>query len=121
MDSLSSISIPSTVTTIGTMVFHSDHALTTIHLPDTIEHIGKDAFDDCTGLTTVTVGETLIQGTATEVVANMLELLDERAHEDPHSLKAAFIVLDEDGNDITEERRAEAAARAAAEARANEL
>ena len=52
---LSSITIPASVTSIGQTAFISCYALTTIDLPDNLTTIGNQAFYNCTGLTSIVI------------------------------------------------------------------
>ena len=56
-DRIISISIPSSVTTIGERVFGGCSSLTSIYIPSSVTTIGQLAFVDCSNLTTVTIGE----------------------------------------------------------------
>jgi len=53
--SLTSITLPNSVTSIGTDAFFGCRGLTTITLPNSITSIGNDAFDACSGLNTLTL------------------------------------------------------------------
>lgn len=53
---LTSITIPSSVTSIGNGVFNSCTGLTSITIPDSVTSIGSSAFERCSGLTSVTIG-----------------------------------------------------------------
>ena len=53
--SLTSITIPSSVTTIGYFAFSNCTGLTSITIPSSVTSIGIYAFDRCTGLTYVTI------------------------------------------------------------------
>ena len=50
---LTSITIPNSVTSIGNYAFAYCRGLTSITIPDSVTSIGPDAFYNCTGLTTV--------------------------------------------------------------------
>ena len=52
---ITSIEIPSNVTTLGDCVFHGCSGLTSLTLPDGITSIGSWAFRDCRGLTSLTI------------------------------------------------------------------
>ncbi len=54
---LTSITLPSGITTLDDMVFRGCSALTSISLPGTITTLGLGVFEDCTNLQTVTFGE----------------------------------------------------------------
>ena len=53
---IASISLPSTVMTIGTNALRGT-PITSIVIPDAVESIGDHAFADCTSLATITIGE----------------------------------------------------------------
>ena len=55
--SLTSIEIPSSITSIGNYAFQYCSSLTSIEIPSSITSIGSDAFYDCSSLTTVTLNE----------------------------------------------------------------
>lgn len=54
--SLTSISIPNSITSIGNYVFDYCSGLTSITIPDSVTSIGKDAFNACRSLTSATIG-----------------------------------------------------------------
>ena len=49
--SLTAVTIPDSVTTIGNDAFYSCDSLTAVTIPDSVTAIGKDAFADCPNLT----------------------------------------------------------------------
>ena len=57
-DSLTSIEIPSGVTTIGDTAFLECTSLSSITIPNTVTSIGSDAFGSCTSLSDVTIEST---------------------------------------------------------------
>ena len=53
---LTSITIPSSVTSIGYSAFYNCSGLTSVTIPDSVTSIGYYAFYNCSGLTSVTIG-----------------------------------------------------------------
>ena len=53
--SLTNVTIPSSVTSIGDMAFHGCKSLTSVTIPEGVTSIGRGAFGNCTSLTSVTV------------------------------------------------------------------
>jgi len=66
--SLTSVDIPNTVTTINRGVFNGCTALTNVTIPNSVTTIGSKAFQNCTGLTSVTIPDT-----ATSIGENAFE------------------------------------------------
>ena len=64
--SLTSITIPSSVTSIGNSAFNGCRSLTSITIPEGVTSIGTSAFYDCSSLTSITIpeGVTSIGGSA---------------------------------------------------------
>ena len=56
-DTITSVTIPNSVTTIGNSAFSDCSSLTSIYIPDSVTTIGECAFYYCSNLTTVTFGE----------------------------------------------------------------
>ncbi len=54
--SLTSVTIPDSVTSIGDRAFRNCVSLTSITIPDSVTSIGDDAFYSCSSLTSVTIG-----------------------------------------------------------------
>lgn len=52
---LTSVSIPGSVTTIGDYAFQGCTGLTSVTIPNSVTSIGESAFDSCGGLTSVTI------------------------------------------------------------------
>ena len=56
---LTSITIPDSVTSIGNYVFYSCTGLTSVTIPDSVTSIGSSAFYDCDGLTSITIPDSV--------------------------------------------------------------
>jgi len=57
--SLTSITIPDSVTSIGNYAFYKCTSLTSVTIPDSVTSIGSYAFGWCTSLTSVTIGSSV--------------------------------------------------------------
>ena len=57
--SLTSVTIPDSVTTIGHFAFDGCSSLTSVTIPDSVTTIGEYAFCDCDSLTSVTIGDSV--------------------------------------------------------------
>ena len=59
LNSLTSITIPGSVTTIGSYAFYYCTGLTSVTIPDSVTTIGGSAFSGCKGLTSVTIPDSV--------------------------------------------------------------
>ena len=59
MDSLISVEIGSSVTSIGSSAFEGCSGLTSVTIPNSVTSIGGSAFSGCSGLTSVTIGNSV--------------------------------------------------------------
>ena len=59
--SMTSISIPNSVTSIGVWAFGSCDGLTSISIPNSVTSIGESAFRDCSSLTSMTIGTGVLE------------------------------------------------------------
>ena len=57
--SLTSVTIPNSVTSIGEYAFRNCSKLTSMTIPNSVTSIGNHAFEDCSSLTSVTIGESV--------------------------------------------------------------
>ena len=57
--SLTSVTIPNSVTSIGNEAFYDCDGLTSVTIPNSVTSIGEGAFLNCTGLTSVTIGNSV--------------------------------------------------------------
>ena len=58
--SLTSITIPNSVTSIGDEAFYNCDGLTSLEIPNSVTSVGDKAFGYCNGLTSVTIGTSII-------------------------------------------------------------
>ena len=59
MSSITSITIPNSVTSIGKQAFYLCESLTSITIPNSVTNISKKAFESCSGLTSVNIPNSL--------------------------------------------------------------
>ena len=59
--SLSQVTIPNSVTSIGSNAFYNCTSLTEITIPNSVTSIGDDAFEDCYGLTKIAIPASVTQ------------------------------------------------------------
>jgi len=59
ISNLTSITIPNSVTTIGSNAFNGCNGLTSITIPNSVTTIGSDAFNGCYGLTSVAIPDSV--------------------------------------------------------------
>ncbi|MDD6270549.1 MAG: leucine-rich repeat protein [Ruminococcus sp.] len=57
--SLTSITIPDSVTSIGISAFENCYSLTSINIPESVTSMGNEAFCDCTSLASVTIPDSI--------------------------------------------------------------
>ena len=71
---LTSVTIGNSVETIGQSAFRSCSSLTSVTIPDTVETIGDNAFNRCSSLTSVTIGNSVTTiGTSCFFLCSRLE------------------------------------------------
>ena len=56
---LTSVTIGNSVTSIGSRAFSNCDSLTSVTIPDSVTSIGNDAFENCTSLTNITIGNSV--------------------------------------------------------------
>jgi len=70
---ITSIELPSTVTSIGQSAFFQSTTLTSITIPNSVTSIGQGAFNGCTGLTTIEIPDS-VTNIATQAFQNCRNL-----------------------------------------------
>ena len=58
-DDLTAVTIPNSVTSIGSSAFYDCTSLTSVTIPNSVTSIGSSAFYDCASLTSVTIGNSV--------------------------------------------------------------
>lgn len=58
---LKEVTLPNSLTTIGSQVFYKDESLSEITIPDSVTNIGKYAFRNCTNLSTITLSKNMTE------------------------------------------------------------
>ena len=102
--SLTSINIPDSVTSIGIYAFRGCSSLTSITIPDSVTSIGTNTFYNCTSLTSVTIGDgvTSIGGFAFEGCTSLTEInFNATNMSDLSSNNFVFYNAGKDGEGIT--------------------
>ena len=56
---LTNITIPNSVTSIGSSAFYHCSSLTSITIPDSVTSIGSSAFNNCSSLTSITIPDSV--------------------------------------------------------------
>lgn len=96
-----SLTIPETVTTIGSMAIEGCSNLTSVTIPNSVTAIGTDAFQDCSGLTSITIPKTVTiissgtfwgcSGLTSVTIPNSITSIDSFAFYDCSSLTSVTI------------------------------
>lgn len=92
--SLTSVTIPNSVTRIYDDAFMGCSALTSIVIPDSVKSIGNRAFDDCDKLDSVTIGKSVRSLGIRAFWCKNISIIVSHI-EDPSSVKVDALVLDE--------------------------
>ncbi len=87
-ESLTSINIPNSVTSIGKSAFGGCHSLTSITIPNSVTSIGNYTFDDCNSLTSITLP---FASTELDGVNKFIYFFGKYASGVPTSLKTVII------------------------------
>ena len=99
--SLTSVTIPNSVKTIGDFAFFNCSSLTPITIPDSVISIGEGAFNRCSSLTIVTIPNSVktigdfafdeCSSLETLIIGNSVETIGESAFEECSSLETVVI------------------------------
>ena len=89
--SLTSVTIPNSVESIGSYAFSGCFGLTSVTIPNSVTSIGESAFNGCSGLTSVTIGSG-VKTIGSASFANCPELIDVYCYavDVPSTLSNAF-------------------------------
>jgi hypothetical protein len=79
--SLTSITIPESVTSIGSSAFNGCTNLTSVTIPESVTSIGSDAFSGCTSLTSVTLESNNIVSAARDKYSSMKTIFGNQVEE----------------------------------------
>ena len=98
---LTSVTIPDSVTSIGSSAFSGCSGLTSVTIPDSVTSIGGSAFSDCSGLTSVTIGDGVTSigdyafsgcsGLTSVVIPDSVTSIGDRTFDDCSSLTSVTI------------------------------
>ena len=87
--SITSVTIPNSVTSIGYLAFYGCSGLTSVTIPNSVTSIGSNAFSGCSGLTSVTIGNSVTSidymafygcsGLTSVTIPNSVTFIDEYA------------------------------------------
>lgn len=93
MTSITSISLPSTLKSLGVGCFNAVKTLTSIVLPNGLEQINRGAFQNCSNLQTIYLGEVSDADPATrDILPPSLKLLDKQAFYNCTSLEGRITI-----------------------------
>ena len=89
-NSLTSVTIPDSVTSIGNYAFYGCSGLTSITIPDSVTSIGSNVFDGCSGLTSISIP--FVGANADGTGSTRFEHLFGNADNVPESLKEVILI-----------------------------